>query len=147
MSLARSGLRCGLVKFAIAFTIRIPRSDGWKLISQLRQTLGSIAARILAILGVHLKEFPMKILLLKSLLAVFCVSLVVATAYAEVRNTFLSSKGKVLIILSSQAQLGNSQIKTGVWLPDATHPYFGLLSAGYEVEFASPLGGAVPIEA
>lgn len=89
----------------------------------------------------------MKILILKSLIAVFGVSLVVATAYAEVRNTFMTSKGKVLIILSSQSQLGTSQIKTGVWLPDATHPYFGLLNAGYEVEFASPLGGAVPVEA
>lgn len=89
----------------------------------------------------------MKILILKSLLAVFGISLMVATAYAEIRNTLLTSNGKVLIVLSSQAQLGTSQVKTGVWLPSATHPYFGLLNAGYEVDFASPLGGAVPIEA
>lgn len=88
----------------------------------------------------------MKALILKSILAVLGVSLVVASAYAEIHNTFLTPKGRVLIILSSQAQLGNSQIRTGIWLPDATHPYFALLNAGYEADFASPLGGAVPIE-
>lgn len=89
----------------------------------------------------------MKILILKSILAVFGISLMVVTAYADIRNTLQVSRGKVLIVLSSQEQLGQSQIKTGVWLPDATHPYFGLTNGGYEVDFASPMGGAVPVEA
>lgn len=88
----------------------------------------------------------MKMLILKSIFAVLGISVMVVTAYAEIRNTFLTPKGKVLIVLSSQAQLGGSQIKTGVWLPDAVHPYFALLNSGYEVDFASPQGGAVPIE-
>ncbi|WP_413288895.1 type 1 glutamine amidotransferase domain-containing protein [Bdellovibrio sp. HCB337] len=67
-------------------------------------------------------------------------------AQAEIRNTLITPRGKALIILSSQAQLGSSEHKTGVWLPDATHPYFALLNAGFETDFASPKGGAVPIE-
>lgn len=69
-----------------------------------------------------------------------------SSAQAEIRNTLITPRGRALIILSSQSQLGNSAYKTGVWLPDATHPYFALLNAGYETDFASPKGGAVPIE-
>jgi len=83
---------------------------------------------------------------MKPCLLVLGFFLSVSIAHAEVRNTFLTAKGKALIILSSQSQLGNSQVKTGVWLPDATHTYFGLLNSGYDVDFASPQGGAVPIE-
>jgi putative intracellular protease/amidase len=72
--------------------------------------------------------------------------MIISVSHAEIQNTFLSQRGKVLIVLSSQAQLGKSEIKTGVWLPDATHPFFALQNAGYDVDYASPKGGAVPIE-
>lgn len=68
------------------------------------------------------------------------------TASAEIRNTFLTPKGKVLIILSSQSQLGSSEIKTGIWLPDLTQPYYALMNSGYDVDLASPKGGAIPVE-
>jgi putative intracellular protease/amidase len=62
-------------------------------------------------------------------------------------SSLVPAKGKVLIVLSSQAQLGESKVRTGIWLPNAVHPYIALLNAGYDVDFASPAGGAVPIEA
>lgn len=80
------------------------------------------------------------------LFSVLLSLLMFSVAQAEIRNTLITPRGKALIILSSQSQLGNSEHKTGVWLPDATHPYFALLNSGYETDFASPKGGAIPIE-
>jgi putative intracellular protease/amidase len=69
-----------------------------------------------------------------------------AFAQNETISSLVAPKGKVLIVLSSQAQLGTSNVRTGIWLPSAVHPYISLLNAGYEVDYASPLGGEVPIE-
>ena len=34
---------------------------------------------------------------------------------------------------------------TGLWLGETTHFYDEIISAGYEVDFASPKGGYVPL--
>ena len=51
---------------------------------------------------------------------------------------------KVLIVVTSHQQLGNSGEKTGYWLGEVTHPYQKLLQAGFEVDTVSPeVGQAV----
>lgn len=53
---------------------------------------------------------------------------------------------KILIALTSHSQLGNTGRTTGFYLPEAAHPYAAFTAAGYEVDFASPLGGQPPVD-
>jgi putative intracellular protease/amidase len=53
---------------------------------------------------------------------------------------------KVLIIVTSHNQLGNTGKPTGYYLPEVTHTYFELEKAGLQIEIASPLGGKAPMD-
>ncbi|MYM63421.1 type 1 glutamine amidotransferase domain-containing protein [Pseudomaricurvus sp. HS19] len=53
---------------------------------------------------------------------------------------------KVLIVLTSHDQLGNSGEKTGFWLEEFACPYYRLLDAGAEITLASPNGGQPPLD-
>jgi putative intracellular protease/amidase len=54
-------------------------------------------------------------------------------------------KKKLLVaITSSEGQIPNR--KTGYWLGEVTHFYQIAVEAGFEVDFASPLGGAPPLD-
>lgn len=54
---------------------------------------------------------------------------------------------KVLIVLTSHDELGESGLATGFWLPELTHPYYELIDAGYGVDVASIQGGMAPLDA
>lgn len=53
---------------------------------------------------------------------------------------------KVLIVVTSHHQLGATGKPTGWYLPEVTHAYYPLIAAGYQVDFASPKGGAAPLD-
>lgn len=53
---------------------------------------------------------------------------------------------KVLFVLTSTQQLGNTGHKTGAYLSEVTHPYEEFTQADYEVDMLSPLGGKVPLD-
>lgn len=53
---------------------------------------------------------------------------------------------KALIVVTSHSQLGDTGESTGWYLPEVAHPYFRLVAAGLEVEFASPRGGDAPAD-
>jgi len=53
---------------------------------------------------------------------------------------------KVLIVLTSHSQLGNTGNKTGFWLEEFACPYYRLKDAGVEITLASPLGGQPPLD-
>ena len=53
---------------------------------------------------------------------------------------------KVLIVLTSHDQLGNTGAKTGFWLEEFAAPYYALKDAGVALTLASPLGGQPPID-
>ena len=53
---------------------------------------------------------------------------------------------KVLIVLTSHDQLGNTGIKTGFWLEEFACPYYRLKDAGVTVTLASPKGGQPPLD-
>ncbi|KAK0702106.1 class I glutamine amidotransferase-like protein [Lasiosphaeria miniovina] len=53
---------------------------------------------------------------------------------------------KVLVVLTSHDQLGDTGRKTGWYLPEFAHPYHEFQAAGIEVTVASPLGGAAPLD-
>ena len=53
---------------------------------------------------------------------------------------------RVLIVLTSHDQLGNTGGKTGFWLEEFAAPYYRLLDAGAELTLASPAGGQPPLD-
>ncbi|KAK3329149.1 class I glutamine amidotransferase-like protein [Apodospora peruviana] len=53
---------------------------------------------------------------------------------------------KVLVILTSHGQLGNTGHPTGWFLPELAHPYDEFVSAGFEIVFSSPQGGLAPLD-
>ncbi len=53
---------------------------------------------------------------------------------------------KILIILTSHDQLGNTGKKTGFWLEEFVAPYYILADAGATITLASPNGGQPPLD-
>lgn len=53
---------------------------------------------------------------------------------------------KVLMVLTSHSDLGNTGEKTGFWVEEFTAPYYALSDAGVEITIASPKGGQPPID-
>ena len=53
---------------------------------------------------------------------------------------------KVLMVLTSHDQLGNTGRKTGFWLEELAAPYYAFKDAGAEIVLASPKGGQPPLD-
>jgi putative intracellular protease/amidase len=53
---------------------------------------------------------------------------------------------RILIVLTSHDQLGDTGEKTGFWLEEFAAPYYRLLDAGAELTLASPRGGQPPLD-
>jgi len=53
---------------------------------------------------------------------------------------------KVLIVLTSHSDLGNTGEKTGFWIEEFAAPYYVLADAGVELTIASPHGGQPPVD-
>ena len=53
---------------------------------------------------------------------------------------------KIVMVLTSHDQLGNTGRKTGFWLEEFAAPYFVFRDAGVELTLASPKGGQPPID-
>ncbi|KAA3636409.1 MAG: type 1 glutamine amidotransferase domain-containing protein, partial [Calditrichaeota bacterium] len=61
-------------------------------------------------------------------------------------NINLLAAESVLIVVTSHAQMGNTEKPTGFWLAELTHPYYVIKDAGYDVVVASIKGGPAPID-
>lgn len=53
---------------------------------------------------------------------------------------------KILIVLTSHEDLGNTGKKTGFWTEELAAPYYALVDQGAEITLASPKGGQPPID-
>ncbi|RZF26747.1 type 1 glutamine amidotransferase domain-containing protein [Paraburkholderia sp. UYCP14C] len=53
---------------------------------------------------------------------------------------------KILVVLTSHDQLGNTGERTGFWLEELAAPYYAFLDAGAGVTLASPKGGQPPLD-
>lgn len=54
---------------------------------------------------------------------------------------------KILFVVTSHNQKGDTGETTGYYLSEVTHPWDVLLKAGYEIDFVSPQGGTPPVDA
>ena len=53
---------------------------------------------------------------------------------------------KILMVLTSHDQLGDTGKKTGFWLEEFAAPYYVLKDAGAQITLASPKGGQPPLD-
>ncbi|MBS0969579.1 type 1 glutamine amidotransferase domain-containing protein [Chimaeribacter arupi] len=53
---------------------------------------------------------------------------------------------KILMVMTSHDQLGDTGKKTGFWLEEFAAPYYEFIDAGAEVTVASPKGGQPPLD-
>lgn len=53
---------------------------------------------------------------------------------------------KILVVLTSHSELGNTGEKTGFWLEELAAPYYTFIDAGAEIVLASPGGGQPPLD-
>jgi putative intracellular protease/amidase len=53
---------------------------------------------------------------------------------------------KVLMVLTSHDELGNTGKKTGFWLEEFAAPYYRFVEAGADITLASPKGGQPPLD-
>ncbi|ARP86385.1 type 1 glutamine amidotransferase domain-containing protein [Bordetella genomosp. 9] len=53
---------------------------------------------------------------------------------------------KILMVLTSHDQLGNTGRKTGFWLEELAAPYYAFKDAGADIVLASPKGGQPPLD-
>lgn len=53
---------------------------------------------------------------------------------------------KILIVLTSHDQLGDTGRKTGFWLEELAAPYYAFTDAGAQIVLASPKGGQPPLD-
>ena len=56
------------------------------------------------------------------------------------------SAKKILMVLTSHDQLGDTGHKTGFWVEEFAAPYYAFIDAGVEVTLASVKGGQPPVD-
>ena len=66
------------------------------------------------------------------------------TATAQKQNN--KKMKKVLFVVTSHDQLGNTGEKTGFWTEELAAPYYALLDQGVIIDIATPKGGQPPID-
>ncbi|WP_432464495.1 MULTISPECIES: type 1 glutamine amidotransferase domain-containing protein [unclassified Agarivorans] len=58
----------------------------------------------------------------------------------------MSNAKKILMVLTSHDELGNTGHKTGFWVEEFAAPYYVFLDSGATISLASPKGGQPPID-
>lgn len=53
---------------------------------------------------------------------------------------------KILFVLTSHSQMGDTGHKTGFWVEEFANPYYTLVDQGVDVTIATPKGGAAPVD-
>ena len=74
-----------------------------------------------------------------NLMAMLLITLTSTISYAE-------NSPKILLVLTSHSQLGDTGKRTGFWLSELTHPYYKFKKTGYSIDVASIQGGMAPID-
>ena len=89
------------------------------------------------------------LLILSALLAITDRSRLISTSKSIYKINIIEIKmntKKILMVLTSHADLGNTGEKTGFWIEEFASPYYTFKKAGVEITLASPLGGQPPID-
>lgn len=87
---------------------------------------------------------PFFVLLLT--LSLFSVAVMGCDKQTQTKRDTLPTTPRILIVLTSHSQLGETGKPTGFYLSEASHPHEVFKSAGFAVDFASIQGGKPPMD-
>lgn len=76
----------------------------------------------------------------------FAIAIIVIVINAQPIIAQTSKKGKILFVLTSHNQLGNTGKKTGFWIEEFASPYYFFIDKNIEVTVVTPNGGQAPID-
>jgi putative intracellular protease/amidase len=65
---------------------------------------------------------------------------------AEISQIASETAMKILMVLTSHEDLGDTGLKTGFWLEEFAAPYYTFKDAGADITLASPKGGHPPLD-
>lgn len=72
--------------------------------------------------------------------------LILGGSYVHAQTKSDKKKTKILFVVTSHDELGNTGKKTGLWIEEFAAPYYALTDQGVEITIASPKGGQAPID-
>lgn len=78
-------------------------------------------------------------------IALVLIAFLMVVGITNAQNTKMMKK-KVLFVVTSHSEKGNTGEKTGYFLSEVSHPWEVLFDAGYEIDFVSPSGGKAPVD-
>lgn len=64
----------------------------------------------------------------------------------DMSNISAQNKGKILVVMTNHSKYPTRKDTTGLWVTELTHFYDVARKAGYDMDFVSPKGGAVPLD-
>ena len=73
---------------------------------------------------------------------IIAIALAFSGLAASAKDTTMK---KILFVVTSHSELGNTGKKTGFYFSEVAHPYY-VLSRDYEIDIVSPKGGEAPFE-
>ncbi|WP_111859360.1 type 1 glutamine amidotransferase domain-containing protein [Acinetobacter sp. CFCC 10889] len=89
---------------------------------------------------------------IQQILVIFAVILTMQLAFADnnvstvMSNISAQNKGKILVVMTNHSKYPTRKDTTGLWVTELTHFYDVARKAGYDMDFVSPNGGAVPLD-
>ncbi|WP_455350835.1 type 1 glutamine amidotransferase domain-containing protein [Acinetobacter yuyunsongii] len=63
-----------------------------------------------------------------------------------INQSVTPSKGRILVVMTNHSKYPSREDTTGLWVTELTHFYDVAHKAGYEMDFITPKGGAVPLD-
>jgi putative intracellular protease/amidase len=83
---------------------------------------------------------------MKSTKTIMVLAITILSTFVIASKATAQTGKKVLIVLTSHEDLGNTGKKTGYWLEEFSDPYYLLIDNGIQVTLASPKGGKPPMD-
>ncbi|MDO5543525.1 MAG: type 1 glutamine amidotransferase domain-containing protein [Acinetobacter sp.] len=90
--------------------------------------------------------------LIQQIMVVFAAIFTMQLAFAnnnvgmDMSNISAQNKGKILVVMTNHSKYPTRKDTTGLWVTELTHFYDVARKAGYDMDFVSPKGGAVPLD-
>jgi putative intracellular protease/amidase len=83
---------------------------------------------------------------MKTTKTIMVLAITILSSFVIASKATAQTGKKVLIVLTSHEDLGNTGKKTGYWLEEFSDPYYLLIDNGIQVTLASPKGGKPPMD-
>jgi putative intracellular protease/amidase/quinol monooxygenase YgiN len=90
------------------------------------------------------KRMSLRMHLVMRILFTMCFLMLLGCISVNAQSDFNMRK-KILFVVTSHDQKGNTGEPTGYYLSEVAHPWNELVNAGYEIDFVSPKGGKAPV--